>query len=270
MQTKENVDLKKFQTLTTNDLMRTEEFTPNYLELGFNEDNIDDLIEIALDNDFRFCESDDEKENYYPCHAIQILGQLNTLKPFDALLKRIDFFVEDDYYTNAVAHYLRKVGSTKKKELLTYFLNPCNEETNRLLILEVLETFMEDNSSFNKELEEALLEYLNRDDELYDLLNASAIFDLIDLSGAKHIDLIRKVFDTKPVDIYYDGDLEDVEIKLGLREKRSKPREKNIFQKILEMEELMQPIISTEPKIKRNDPCPCGSGKKYKKCCLNK
>jgi tetratricopeptide (TPR) repeat protein len=27
--------------------------------------------------------------------------------------------------------------------------------------------------------------------------------------------------------------------------------------------------IRTEPKIGRNDPCPCGSGKKYKKCCLN-
>ena len=26
----------------------------------------------------------------------------------------------------------------------------------------------------------------------------------------------------------------------------------------------------TRKKIKRNDPCPCGSGKKYKKCCLNK
>ena len=25
-----------------------------------------------------------------------------------------------------------------------------------------------------------------------------------------------------------------------------------------------------DPKIGRNDPCPCGSGKKYKKCCLNK
>lgn len=23
----------------------------------------------------------------------------------------------------------------------------------------------------------------------------------------------------------------------------------------------------SEPKIGRNDPCPCGSGKKYKKCC---
>jgi preprotein translocase subunit SecA len=29
-----------------------------------------------------------------------------------------------------------------------------------------------------------------------------------------------------------------------------------------------QPYVS-EPKIGRNDPCPCGSGKKYKKCCLN-
>jgi uncharacterized protein YecA (UPF0149 family) len=27
-----------------------------------------------------------------------------------------------------------------------------------------------------------------------------------------------------------------------------------------------QPVYRTEPKIGRNDPCPCGSGKKYKKC----
>ncbi len=28
--------------------------------------------------------------------------------------------------------------------------------------------------------------------------------------------------------------------------------------------------VTVEPKIGRNEPCPCGSGKKYKKCCLNK
>ena len=27
------------------------------------------------------------------------------------------------------------------------------------------------------------------------------------------------------------------------------------------------PIVREEPKVGRNDPCPCGSGKKYKKCC---
>lgn len=29
-------------------------------------------------------------------------------------------------------------------------------------------------------------------------------------------------------------------------------------------------IVVKEKKIGRNEPCPCGSGKKYKKCCLNK
>lgn len=29
-----------------------------------------------------------------------------------------------------------------------------------------------------------------------------------------------------------------------------------------------QPYVRETPKIGRNDPCPCGSGKKYKKCCL--
>ncbi|MBP1582331.1 MAG: SEC-C domain-containing protein [Victivallales bacterium] len=28
-----------------------------------------------------------------------------------------------------------------------------------------------------------------------------------------------------------------------------------------------KPIVRETPKINRNDPCPCGSGKKYKKCC---
>jgi yecA family protein len=32
--------------------------------------------------------------------------------------------------------------------------------------------------------------------------------------------------------------------------------------------ETPQPVVSA--KIGRNEPCPCGSGKKYKKCCLNK
>jgi SEC-C motif-containing protein len=28
-----------------------------------------------------------------------------------------------------------------------------------------------------------------------------------------------------------------------------------------------EPIVRESPKVGRNDPCPCGSGKKYKKCC---
>lgn len=32
---------------------------------------------------------------------------------------------------------------------------------------------------------------------------------------------------------------------------------------------LPETYVRAEPKIGRNDPCPCGSGKKYKKCCLD-
>jgi uncharacterized protein YecA (UPF0149 family) len=29
----------------------------------------------------------------------------------------------------------------------------------------------------------------------------------------------------------------------------------------------LKPIIKSAPKVGRNDPCPCGSQKKFKKCC---
>ncbi len=31
-----------------------------------------------------------------------------------------------------------------------------------------------------------------------------------------------------------------------------------------------QPVRKEAKKVGRNDPCPCGSGKKFKKCCANK
>ncbi len=34
-----------------------------------------------------------------------------------------------------------------------------------------------------------------------------------------------------------------------------------------ELTSAAKPIVREGPKISRNDPCPCGSGKKYKKCC---
>ena len=49
------------------------------------------------------------------------------------------------------------------------------------------------------------------------------------------------------------------------------PQWKNIFSeeelKALYKEQKESTTIRKEKKIGRNDPCPCGSGKKYKKCC---
>jgi uncharacterized protein YchJ len=32
-------------------------------------------------------------------------------------------------------------------------------------------------------------------------------------------------------------------------------------------DDVIKQVKREEPKVGRNDPCPCGSGKKYKKCC---
>lgn len=33
------------------------------------------------------------------------------------------------------------------------------------------------------------------------------------------------------------------------------------------LQPLLQPVRRDRPRAGRNDPCPCGSGKKFKKCC---
>ena len=56
----------------------------------------------------------------------------------------------------------------------------------------------------------------------------------------------------------YSLSLEQIEIDLGLKEKK----------KVVIQEE-KEPVFIKKV-VGRNDPCPCGSGKKYKKCCINK
>ena len=38
----------------------------------------------------------------------------------------------------------------------------------------------------------------------------------------------------------------------------------------LYLEQKKSGTVVVGKKVGRNDPCPCGSGKKYKKCCMNK
>ncbi len=46
-----------------------------------------------------------------------------------------------------------------------------------------------------------------------------------------------------------------------------KPKNENLILSHSDGSQVREPVKRSEPKIGRNDPCPCGSGKKYKKCC---
>ena len=60
------------------------------------------------------------------------------------------------------------------------------------------------------------------------------------------------------------------------QDQRDERDRKNRSQEDLELEEQLlkdtpktDPIRKAATEVGRNDPCPCGSGKKFKKCCEN-
>jgi len=57
------------------------------------------------------------------------------------------------------------------------------------------------------------------------------------------------------------------EVKMKEKQRNIKEEKKDIFSEEKTKQEKREPLTRQMPKIGRNDPCPCGSGKKYKKCC---
>ena len=73
------------------------------------------------------------------------------------------------------------------------------------------------------------------------------------------------------VEAFMGGDVEDIEIEMGLRKYRSTPpprRDVPGFGLGFERAAARTGPVRLGPKIGRNEPCPCGSRKKFKKCCM--
>ena len=98
----------------------------------------------------------------------------------------------------------------------------------------------------------ALLDKTGREDdvEFIDMANLPDDIDVVDMSRP-YLETLRSM---PPYEIKMLREIEDFKYSHLTK----KEREADI-----------QPV-RTEPKIGRNEPCPCGSGKKYKNCCLNK
>lgn len=136
------------------------------------------------------------------------------------------------------------------------------------------------------------------DDDLIDSdFNAFIICDIMQLKARKLLPLVKTFFDNQLVSIGICGKFEDVEDDTINRPERDyyKYELLNIYDRYThilttwagynEAEEeqiddelndydysafLQEEPINSESKIGRNNPCPCGSGKKYKKYCGSK
>ena len=156
--------------------------------------------------------------------------------------------------------------------LAAYLDDATIEDINRISVPECILRIEMDHPAARDDCIEVLSKQLRKYLDNGPTLNGFIIWALIDLGARQTIDDVRMAFAADLVDEVVVGDVEDMEIAFGVRTHRSTPpSRKQFFDWPLGHDVGGTGILPVRlgPKISRNEPCPCGSGKKFKKCCLN-
>jgi hypothetical protein len=267
---------------------------------------VSDLILMLKDTCFRyeyFKKTADKSEEWpenrmsFPIHAIYLLGELKAEESLNDILdtfrqgKEFLEFWYHDFITGNLWEPLYYIAENQLEVLKNFVLSPNIWAYARSEVSccvgqiglhqperreEVISWFRD---VFNH-LAGASLE-----DEIIDSdFIGLAICDALDLSAPELLPGIKRLFDHGYVSKSICGDFDEIEKDIF------KPAESFFKKDLLNVFDRYNEIISTwygytredessdsgtepvkvEVKTGRNDACPCGSGKKYKKCCLGK
>jgi hypothetical protein len=244
---------------------------PDYLELGLTHEQIPELIRMATDEELNWADSD-RPEVWAPIHAWRALGHLRAE---DAILPLLELFeeLEDcDWVTEEMPTVYGMIGPPAIPPLAEYLADASRDWKARSTAASCLKEIASKHPEARDACIAALARELRRDDEYDPVLNGFIVADLMELKAGGAIAPIREAFAGERVDLSIAGDVEDVEMDLGFRTFRTTPpRPVSLFGPPPPARRRAPvPVVPrAQPKIGRNDPCPCGSGKKYKKCCLN-
>jgi tetratricopeptide (TPR) repeat protein len=118
-------------------------------------------------------------------------------------------------------------------------------------------------------IEKLYAAYMLADDMAGDLSEIKKA--LSDVKSTFYFDKIPTIYDDYQMVVKWNSPMPDEEhaemlAKIAKNEEEMKENKRIIAEKESELKQLMAQQKSGIPKVGRNDPCPCGSGKKYKKC----
>jgi hypothetical protein len=209
-------------------------------------------------------------------HAWRALGQLRAEAAVAPLLALNSKFEEDDTANEELPVVFGMIGPAALPQLAQFLGDPSVPTSPAATAMAGVKEIAERHPASRAECVGILTRVLEADAGTEPSTSGFAVAALLDLAAVEAIDVIRDAFRRNAVDISIAGDLEDVEIALGLREKRATPRPRYMalppgWPPLQDVTRANQDLrASPQPaKVGRNDPCPCGSGKKYKKCCLH-
>ena len=277
-QAEENVMTSKYtqpeaQLLTYGDPSGETEW-PNYLSLGFTEEHIPELIKMAIDEGLHWTVSE-SLEVWAPVHAWRTLGQLRAEQAIEPLLALFDFAddFDDDWAPLELPTVYAMIGTRAIPALLKYLSDNAVDSDSCITAIDCLNEIGKTHADAKSECIQAFRTQLRLYKFNHPTLNAFLISGLVNLEAVDQLPLIRKAFNKKRVDLSILGDLEEIEVLFGVRT-RLITQVPGFFVTASEPPSISENAnVNRQPnnsKIGRNDPCPCGSGRKYKKCCFKK
>lgn len=262
----------------------------DYAGLGIGRESISELIRMATDEALNNGPTTSNVV-WAPIHAWWALAELRAeeaIVPLLGLLRRIDE-KNDDWVSGDLPKVFAKIGPAAIVALTDYLANPAHGEWARISAAQSLGQIAQAHPAARAECVAKLCAQLERFPEQGGNLNALLINPLLDLKATETAPMIERAFASGKVDEESIGDWEDAQIELGLKSKREHPRRPNRLTKmgdelraamlgmkvskelenrdpLTDFDSHLVPFVAS-PKVGRNEPCPCGSGKKFKKCC---
>jgi len=265
----------------------------DYIAMGLSQDDVPVLIRMATDVQLHEGPPDSPVV-YAPVHAWRALAQLRApeaIVPLVELFRRVDQ-MRDDWVSADLPEDLAEFGAAALEPLTAYLANGDRGDWSRIAAAQAIRHIGEAHPELRLDCIARLSAQLEHFAVQSEMLNAFLISPLWDLRAVEAMLVIGRAFASGRVDESVQGDLEDVEIEFGLKTQREHPLKPN---KLTKMGEgfradwsaaglplpdaegkwpepapepfaLPAPYIAP-PKVGRNDPCPCGRGKKFKKCC---
>lgn len=251
-----------------------------------------------------------EEEQTFLIHALFLLTELNATESLDKILtllsqdeKLLEFWFSD-YLNNEVSRTIYQLGKNQLEKLKQFALEPNVYTYAKSAIVTSVEQISYHEPERKSEVVGWIKEVLtflldNRDNE--NLIDSDfigfTIGGIINLKAKELLPLVNTLFEHELVSVDICGDFNDVEDVIINQQKRDyykfnllsiydrythilttwagyKTDEKDIggsnFNNYDMADYQPEDLISSVSKTGRNNPCPCGSGKKYKKCCGRK
>lgn len=247
---------------------------PNYLALGLTRDDVAQLVRMATDPALNNAEKTNRKV-WAPVHAWRALAQLGATEAAEPLIELAASLPDDDWVSEELPDVFARLGPDILPALSTFIADETVDSMARITAVTAIERMGQAQEEATENCKDVLREHLTQHQRQAPDLNAFLILGLVNLGASEDIELIRQPFAEDNVDLMLIGDIEDVEVELRIRDKRSARRPKlggfvplrtSGLQALAHGWDGHAPATKRR-KIGRNELCPCGSGNKYKRCC---